>query len=107
MADLQPPLPPLIPGQQLGGYVIERWLGAGAMAEVWRAKKPGAAGWVVIKRLHDHLAAEQRQVDRFVDEAELAYRLTHPNLVRVREVAHDRGVWFLVMDWVDGIELRS
>jgi serine/threonine-protein kinase len=102
---LQRPL--LTPGQKLGSYVIECWLGAGAMAEVWQAKKPGAAGWVVIKRLHDYLAADARQVDRFVDEAELAHRLNHPNLVRVREVTNDGGVWFLVMEWVDGIELRT
>ena len=97
----------LTPGQRLGDYVCEKQLGAGAMSEVWRATKNGTGQPVVIKRLHDHLTHDPRQIDRFVDEAELAHRLAHPNLARVQEVNNDAGIWFLVMDWVDGVELRT
>jgi len=99
--------PLLTPGQKLGDYVVEKQLGAGAMSEVWRATKKSSGKAVVIKRLHDHLTHDGRQIDRFVDEAELAHRLVHPNLVRVQEVSNDGGIWFLVMDWVDGVELRT
>ncbi|MBL8950247.1 MAG: serine/threonine protein kinase [Myxococcaceae bacterium] len=99
--------PMLSPGQRLGDYVCEKQLGAGAMSEVWRATKNGTGQPVVIKRLHDHLTHDPRQIDRFVDEAELAHRLVHPNLARVQEVSNDAGIWFLVMDWVDGVELRT
>jgi serine/threonine protein kinase len=94
-----------------GKYVLERRLGGGGMAEVFLAKTVGAQGFsrpVAIKRVLDGLSRDPRFADMFITEAQLSSRLQHPNLVSVLDFDHDAdGRLFLVMELVDGVDLRS
>ena len=79
---------------RLGRYQLMNRLGAGGMAEVWLADQTGPRGFrrrCVIKRIHDHLNAQQDFVARFEDEARLAAMLRHPNIVRVEDFAKRTG----------------
>lgn len=100
----------LAPHTRFGDYELERRLGSGGMAEVWLAY-PLAPGHpsprVVIKVMHEHLTAERRVVELFHEEARLAQRLDHPNIVRVFEAGQVDDDWFMTMEYVDGIDLRS
>ena len=73
------------PPAQLGRYKIIRRLGAGGMAEVFLAKSTGAEGLekvLVVKRILEGFARSPKFLAMFVDEAKLALRLNHPNIVQ-------------------------
>lgn len=94
-----------------GKYVLERRLGGGGMAEVFLARTVGAEGFerkVAVKRVLDALARDPRFAELFIAEAQLGARLGHPNLVSVLDFDRDaRGGLFLVMELVDGVDLRD
>src|SRR5688572_19473081 len=81
------------------------------MAEVFRARLPGVAGFekiVVIKRLHPHFASDTNMVQMFVDEAKLAACVQHKNVVQVYELDRlENGELYIVMEYVDGIDLKQ
>src|SRR5262245_27747813 len=81
------------------------------MAEVFRARLPGIAGFekiVVIKRLHPHFAADQGMVQMFVDEAKLAANVQHKNVVQVYELDRlENGQLFIVMEYINGVDLKK
>src|SRR4051812_114924 len=94
---------------QLGGFEIIRRLGAGGMAEVFLAKKQGAEGThkiLVLKRVLPAHGASRRFRAMFVEEALLATRLNHPNIVQVYEFNDygDEGL-LLSMEYVEGPDL--
>jgi serine/threonine protein kinase/tetratricopeptide (TPR) repeat protein len=94
---------------QLGGFEVLRRLGAGGMAEVFLAKKQGAEGThkiLVLKRVLPAHGASRRFRAMFVEEALLATRLNHPNIVQVYEFTDygDEGL-LLSMEWVEGPDL--
>ncbi len=94
--------------QQLGTYSLVRRLAAGGMAEVWIARRSamgGASKTVAIKLLAAHLAENPVYRRMFVDEARLSMMLTHSNLVQVFDVGEHAGRSYLVMEWVDGLDL--
>jgi serine/threonine-protein kinase len=92
-------------------YEIGPKLGAGGMAEVFLGTIRGAAGFtrsVAIKRLRSDRAEEARSTVRLVEEAHLASRLSHPNVVAVLDLDRDpAGRPFLVMEYIDGIDLAQ
>jgi serine/threonine protein kinase len=95
--------------QQLAGFEIVRRLGTGGMAEVFLAKKRGAEGTyklLVLKRILPAHASSRRFRTMFVEEALLATRLNHPNIVQVYEFSDhgDEGL-LLSMEHVDGHDL--
>ena len=95
-------------GQRLGGYQIVGPIRTGGMARLFRARRIGAHGFsqeVAIKLLHAELADDPRYTEMLVDEALMAARIHHPNVVRVEELAEDGGICFLVMEYVDGWSL--
>ncbi|MBX7101192.1 MAG: protein kinase [Myxococcaceae bacterium] len=95
---------------KLGGYVLERKLATGGMAEVWLAQKRGLEGFfkrVVLKRILPHLAEDPAFVEMFLNEARLAALLSHPNVVQLFELGHERDAYFLVMEYVNGANLRQ
>jgi len=78
------------------------------MAEVFRAVGEGPAAFerpFVIKRIHPRLSGAPEFVRMFVDEAKISARLIHPNIVQVFEFASQEGVYYLVMEPVDGIDM--
>ena len=75
------------------------------MATVFLARLSGAGGFqrfVAIKRLHPHLANDQEFVQMFLDEARLAARLHHPNVVPILEIGTSANGYYLVMEYVEG-----
>jgi len=94
---------------QLAQFEIVRRLGAGGMAEVFLAKKRGAEGTfklLVVKRIHPTHGASRRFRAMFVEEAQVATRLNHPNVVQVYEFydGGDEGQ-LLAMEYVEGPDL--
>jgi serine/threonine protein kinase len=77
------------------------------MAEVHLARShvPGEEGYVVIKRLHPHLVGDDEWVSMLIDEANVGARLDHEDIARVHRVVDHDGVMFLVMEYVDGVDL--
>ncbi|WP_129308851.1 serine/threonine-protein kinase [Streptomyces sp. L2] len=98
-------------------YLLEEPLGRGATGTVWRARQREAAGaeaavagqpgeTVAIKVLKEELASDPDIVMRFLRERSVLLRLTHPNVVRVRDLVVEGDLLALVMDLVDGPDLH-
>ncbi|MEU6090669.1 serine/threonine-protein kinase [Streptomyces sp. NPDC047085] len=98
-------------------YLLEEPLGRGATGTVWRARQretagaeaavPGQPGeTVAIKVLKEELASDPDIVMRFLRERSVLLRLTHPNIVRVRDLVVEGDLLALVMDLVDGPDLH-
>lgn len=93
-----------------GRYELQEVAGTGGMAVVWRGETLGAAGFrrpVAIKRILPNLVQEESFITMFVEEARVGSKLQHPNIVQIHDFGEDeRGDYFLVMEWVDGLDLR-
>ncbi len=97
-------------GQQLGRYVLYDEIAAGGMATVHFGRMLGPAGFsrtVAIKRLHPHLARDPQFVSMFLDEARVAARVQHPNVVSTIDVVAREGELFLVMEYINGESLSN
>jgi eukaryotic-like serine/threonine-protein kinase len=90
-----------------GRYELDRLLGRGGMAAVWRARDRRLERPVAIKVLSDTLACDSGYLARFEREARVAAGLTHPNLIRIYDYGAERGRPFLVMEYVDGGDLAA
>jgi serine/threonine protein kinase len=90
-----------------GRYEIERPLGHGAMAVVDLARDLELGRAVALKRLAENLARDDEIRPRFLREAKLAARLSHPNVVRVYDVGEADGRPFIAMEHVDGESLAE
>ncbi|MBI5510078.1 MAG: serine/threonine protein kinase [Deltaproteobacteria bacterium] len=98
------------PEERFGRYTLVRRLAFGGMAEIFLAKLRLEAGFekdVVLKRILPQFGADPAFVAMFVDEARLAARLSHPNIVQVSDFGAEDGVYFLAMEYVDGLDLRE
>lgn len=106
--DGAPPAPanPLL-GRQVGGYVIEKSIGAGALAVVYRARNAQDDAVVALKILNGDAAADEDFLARFNREAELSRRLTHPNIVTVYDHGQDAGLHYLAMELVEGRSMEA
>jgi tRNA A-37 threonylcarbamoyl transferase component Bud32 len=96
-------------GAMIGRWEVERRLGSGGMADVYLAHAKGDAGFhkqVALKVMHPHLARMQRAVDHFLDEARLAARVTHPNVVQIQDLGKIGNDYVIVMEYVDGVDLE-
>jgi serine/threonine-protein kinase len=94
----------------LGRYALYEELAAGGMATVHYGRLLGSVGFartVAIKRLHPQFAKDPDFVSMFVDEARLAARIHHPNVVPTLDVVATRGELFLVLDYVHGQSLSK
>ncbi|MGW7201458.1 serine/threonine-protein kinase [Streptomyces chryseus] len=98
-------------------YLLEEPLGRGATGTVWRARQRETAGaeaavagqpgeTVAIKVLKEELANDADVVMRFLRERSVLLRLTHPNIVRTRDLVVEGDLLALVMDLVDGPDLH-
>lgn len=94
-----------IPIQVLGRYAVCGVIGAGGMATVHIGRLLGPAGFsrtVAIKKMHGHLVQDREFVAMFLEEAHIAARVRHVNVVATLDVVSDGGQLFHVMDYVDG-----
>jgi eukaryotic-like serine/threonine-protein kinase len=92
-------------GEKLDRFELVAELASGGMATVYLARLGGIAGFqrlVAIKRLHPHLAREAEFVNMFLDEARLAARIHHPNVVPILEIGQSQQGYFVVMDYIEG-----
>jgi serine/threonine-protein kinase len=89
--------------------VIER-LESGGMAEVFRAESEGLQGFrkqVAIKRVLPHLSSKKKFISMFLDEARLSAQLSHSNCVQVFDIGVGDSAFFIVMEFVDGANLKA
>jgi len=80
------------------------------MAALYLGRRSGAAGFakhVAIKVVHSHLATDPSFVEMFLDEARLSARIEHPNCVHVHDLGESDGMYFLVMEYVQGCALSQ
>ncbi|HEY1957075.1 MAG TPA: serine/threonine-protein kinase [Polyangiaceae bacterium] len=95
---------------QLGRYALHAELAAGGMAVVYLARQTGPVGFgktVAVKRLHPHLARDSYFATMFLDEARLAARVQHPNVVPILDVVSSDSELFLVLEYVRGETLSG
>jgi tetratricopeptide (TPR) repeat protein/tRNA A-37 threonylcarbamoyl transferase component Bud32 len=92
-------------GLLIGDYLILDKLGQGGMGVVFKARHRQTGRLGAVKILPPSFARNRTTVMRFKREIELAGRLKHPNLVRALDAAEDRGLHFLVMEYVAGSDL--
>ncbi|HSC90397.1 MAG TPA: protein kinase [Gaiellaceae bacterium] len=85
-----------------GRYRVERRLGEGGMARVDLARDVELDRLVAVKVLAEHLADDPELRERFLREGRLAARLAHPHVVAVYDAGEERGLPYLVMEYVDG-----
>ena len=96
--------------EAFGKYVLLEKLATGGMAEVFLARGTGAGGigkFFAIKRILPQYADSPEFIDMFKDEAKIAINLSHSNIVSIHEFGVERGQFFLVMDYVEGRNLRQ
>src|SRR6478609_2185050 len=93
---------------QFGKYTLVERLGRGGMADVWKARISGPAGFqrtLVVKRILPHLVEDEHFKQMFVAEARLSARLNHANIVQVFELGDVAGEFYLAMEYVRGRDL--
>ncbi|MBI3075383.1 MAG: serine/threonine protein kinase [Deltaproteobacteria bacterium] len=94
----------------LGKYDLVEKLATGGMAEVFLARTRGIEGfekWVAIKRILPHLAGNREFARLLINEAKLAARLSHVNIVQIFDFGQVGGTYFLAMEYVAGRDLRT
>jgi serine/threonine protein kinase len=94
--------------ERYGRYTLVDKISSGGMADVYRAKVVGIRGFtktVAIKRIHSHLLDRTRFLRMFTDEAKIASRLVHPNIVQIFDLGEDGGMPYIAMEYVAGRDL--
>ena len=95
---------------RLGKYQLIRQLAIGGMAEVYLARAKGIEGFtkrVVLKRILPQYATNKDFIKMFLDEARLAARLDHPNVVQVYDIGQTVGNYYFTMEYVQGQDVRN
>jgi serine/threonine-protein kinase len=98
------------PGQTLGRYEFLVPIAQGGMAAVWAARLKGSRGFsktVAIKTMLPTISDDPSFEQMFLDEAQLASRIRHPNVVEILDLGEQDDVLYLVMEWVDGEPLST
>lgn len=95
-------------GRSLSGrYQIDSLLGQGGMSAVYKATDPNLKRVVAIKLIHPHLSTDAHFIQRFEEEATAVASLRHPNIVQVYDFNSDRGVYYMVLEFVPGETLHD
>ena len=107
MIDTPPPAD-LHAGSTLGRYELLLPIAKGGMAQVWAARLRGSRGFqklVAIKTILAGVIDNTRMEQMFLEEAQLASQIHHPNVVGTLELGEEDSALYLVMEWVDGESL--
>ncbi len=95
---------------KVGRYDLLRRIAVGGMAEIYLARESGLAGFqrpAIVKRLLPALSVDADFVEMFLDEARVAARLAHPNIVHIYELGRDGARYFIAMEYVPGCDLQT
>ena len=95
--------------ERLGRYLLLHPLAQGGMGELYISEHTGLSGFakrVVVKRIKSELAREKRYVELFLNEARVGSFLNHPNIVHIFDVGHQDDQLWLVMEYVEGVDLK-
>lgn len=95
-------------GTMIGNrYEVVEKVGTGGMADVYRAMDHRLNRYVAVKILKNEYSEDTKFVTKFRQEAQAVACLSHPNVVAVYDVAEEQGMHFIVMEFVEGITLKS
>lgn len=97
----------IMSGDRLGHFEVLEYVGGGGMGRVFRAFDAQLSRQVALKVLLPEQTADGDAQLRFKNEAQSAARLDHPNIVRVYHVGEDRGLNYIVFEFVEGINIRK
>jgi serine/threonine protein kinase len=95
-------------GTSYGRYQLLKKLAAGGMAEVYLARQSGLEGFeklIVVKRILPHLASDEEFVHMFLNEARIAARFNHANIVQIYDLGMIESTYFIAMEYVHGEDL--
>ena len=95
-----------------GTFLVDRYeilekVGAGGMSDVYKAKDHILGRYVAIKVLKQEFSEDRNFVTKFRTEAQSAAGLEHPNIVNIYDVGSDDGLYYIVMEYVEGITLKT
>src|SRR5262245_27248783 len=97
-------------GETFGRYQLLGLLGQGGMGRLYIAERRGIQGFVKIvalKRIQPHLADSKQLREMFLNEARIAARLEHPNIVATYELGEVDGNYFISMEYLPGEDLSA
>ena len=104
------PLPPPSPAEiadKFPQFEITECLGRGGMGVVYKARQKSLDRWVAIKVLAPERVGQAAFAERFAREAQTLARLNHPRIVAVYDYGQTGGLFYIVMEFVDGVNLRD
>lgn len=90
-----------------GRYKIEKVIGLGGMAVVFKAVDIKTERYVAVKLLREDMAQEEESVKRFINESKAVSMLSHPNIVKIFAVSVRDNLKYIVMEYVEGITLKT
>lgn len=90
-----------------GRYEILEKIGEGGMAEVYKARDIRLGRLVAMKILRRELASDPEFLERFNREARSAAKLSHPNIISVYDIEEDEGLHFILMEYLEAVDLRT
>lgn len=96
--------------QRYGKYILLRRVAVGGMAEIFRAKAVGAEGFerdIAIKRILPNYTADESFVQMFKDEANIAAKLSHANIVTIFDFDEEGGTYYIAMEFIEGRDLKG
>ncbi|MCO6046554.1 serine/threonine protein kinase [Aeoliella sp. ICT_H6.2] len=94
-------------GHQIDDVVLEEFVGGGGMGAVLRGRDTVLQRDVAVKVLSTHQAGDEETAKRFRMEARSAARLDHPCIARVYYVGEDRGLQYIIFEYIEGINVRD
>ncbi len=97
----------ILEGERLGQFVLQKYVGGGGMGVVFKALDTTLNREVAVKVLARSQAQDEETLRRFQNEAQSAARLDHGNIARVYYVGEDRGVHYIVFEFIEGINIRD
>ncbi len=95
-------------GRLIGGrYEVTRHIAGGGMATVYQGRDTILDRVVAIKVMDQQLGKNDEFIERFILEAKATGRLSHPNIVSVYDVGEEQGLYYMVMEFVEGVTLKD